>query len=119
MSFRKIFDQYSWDEVGERIYSSTEEDVIRALKKSSKLVPEDFVALVSPGASNLLEEMAQQSQALTQKRFGKTIQMYIPMYLSNECQNICTYCGFSLDNKVRRRTLLATEILQEATAIKS
>jgi 2-iminoacetate synthase len=41
------------------------------------------------------------------------------MYLSNECQNICTYCGFSLDNKIRRRTLTDAEILREAQAIKA
>ena len=55
---------------------------------------------------------------MTQKRFGKTIQMYLPMYLSNECQNICTYCGFSLDNKIRRRTLTDNEILTEVNTIK-
>ena len=46
------------------------------------------------------------------------MQMYVPMYLSNECQNICTYCGFSLDNQVKRVTLTDTQILQEAEHIK-
>jgi 2-iminoacetate synthase len=58
------------------------------------------------------------SNRLTQKRFGKVIQLYIPLYLSNECQNICTYCGFSYDNKIRRRTLSAGELLTEASAIR-
>lgn len=44
--------------------------------------------------------------------------MYAPMYLSNECQNICTYCGFSLDNKLKRKTLTDKEILQECEALK-
>jgi 2-iminoacetate synthase len=44
--------------------------------------------------------------------------MYVPMYLSNECNNICTYCGFSLDNKVRRKTLSSMEIMEEVAAIK-
>ena len=80
---------------------------------------EHFKALISPAAANYLEPMAQLSQKLTQRRFGKTIQLYIPLYLSNECTNICTYCGFSLDNKVRRKTLSETEILQEVAVIKS
>lgn len=63
--------------------------------------------------------MAQMAQHLTQKRFGKVIQMYAPLYLSNECQNICTYCGFSLDNKIRRKTLSNTEIIIEAMALKT
>jgi 2-iminoacetate synthase len=62
--------------------------------------------------------MAQISHELTKKRFGKTIQMYAPLYLSNECQNICTYCGFSLDNKIKRKTLTDSEIKLEVDALK-
>ena len=50
--------------------------------------------------------------------FGKTIQFYIPMYLSNECQNICTYCGFSYNLKIDRKTLSDDEILAEIKHIK-
>jgi len=79
----------------------------------------DFMALISPAAEPFLEEMAQKSHALTQQRFGKTIQMYAPLYLSNECQNICTYCGFSLDVKIPRKTLTDKEILAEVEVLKS
>src|SRR5690606_392112 len=72
-----------------------------------------------PAAEAHLEEMALQSMELTKKRFGKTIQLFAPMYLSNECQNICTYCGFSLDNKIKRKTLSGLEMLAEMEAIKS
>lgn len=116
-NFSDIFAQYNWDELKESIYDKTAHDVIRALNNPKKDL-EDFKALVSPVAANFLEEMAVQSQKLTQQRFGKTIQMYIPMYLSNECQNICTYCGFSLDNKVRRVTLTNSQIERECEIIK-
>ena len=79
---------------------------------------EDLKALISPAAAPYLETMAQMSHRLTIKRFGKVMQLYIPLYLSNECQNICTYCGFSYDNKIRRRTLSAGELLKEADVIK-
>jgi len=62
--------------------------------------------------------MALKSKAITQKRFGKTIQMYLPMYLSNECQNICTYCGFSMNNVIARTTLSESQIIAEVKAIK-
>jgi 2-iminoacetate synthase len=104
--------------VKDSIYSKTAIDVENALHASKRTL-EDFKALISPAASRYLEPMARLSRELTQKRFGKTIQMYIPLYLSNECTNICTYCGFSLDNKVRRRTLNADEILREVEVIKS
>lgn len=117
-SFINIFEQYNWDDIKERIYSTTAAQVESALHNRARTI-DDFIALISPAAATYLEPMAQLSRQLTQQRFGKTIQMYAPMYLSNECNNICTYCGFSLDNKVRRRTLSPTEILQEAAALKA
>ena len=115
--FKEIFDQYNWEEVQASIQSKTSIDVEVALG-SSKRTLEDFKALISPAAAPFLEQMAQLSQSLTQQRFGKTIQMYAPMYLSNECNNICTYCGFSFDNKIKRKTLTGAEILQELQVLK-
>src|SRR5580698_8374626 len=98
--FEAIFDKYEWAAVKRSIYSKTAGDVERALAKTQRNL-EDFSALISPAAAPYLEEMAQLSHRLTQKRFGKVIQMYIPLYLTNECQNICTYCGFRYVIKIR------------------
>ncbi len=116
-SFKTIYDPYGWDKVKAAILSKTATDVEAALTAPQRSL-EDFKALLSPAAIPYLEQMAQLSYQLTQKRFGKTIQLFAPMYLSNECNNICTYCGFSLDHKIKRRTLTVTEILQEIRAIK-
>ena len=116
--FKEVFDQYNWDEVLSGIYAETTADVERALTKHKRDL-EDFKALISPAAAPYLERMAQMSHSITQKRFGKTVQLYAPLYLSNECQNICNYCGFSYDNKLRRKTLSAIEILQEAEYLKA
>jgi len=80
---------------------------------------ENFAALISPAAAPFLEQMMQLSKRITQERFGKNMQLFIPMYLSNECQNICTYCGFSFTNKIPRKTLTDAEILQEIDIVKS
>jgi len=117
-SFKTIFDQYDWDRELADILSKSEEDVFRALHANKRTL-EDFKALISPAARPYLEQMAQMSRQITKKRFGNTIQMYVPMYLSNECQNICTYCGFSMTNKIPRRTLTDGEILKEASFLKS
>ena|ERR1043166_936428 len=118
MEFREIFEGTNWYEEHERIYAKNHQDVEQALHNSKRSL-EDFRALVSPAADAYLEPMAQLSRAITRKRFGKTIQMYIPMYLSNECQNICTYCGFSYDNHIPRKTLSDAEIMQELQHIRS
>ncbi|MEZ5008048.1 MAG: 2-iminoacetate synthase ThiH [Chitinophagales bacterium] len=118
-TFKTIFDQYNWEATLSSIYDKTAVDVEQALANAGHASLEDFKALISPAAMPYLEEMAQLSHQLTMKRFGKTIQLYAPMYLSNECQNICTYCGFSLTNKIARKTLSDKEILEEVKVIKS
>jgi len=115
--FKDEFERYSWDEVQASIYAKTAADVERALHATKRSI-DDFKALISPAAAPYLEQMAQLSHRITQKRFGKTVQLYAPLYLSNECQNICNYCGFSFDNKIKRKTLTGVEILQEAAYLK-
>ncbi len=117
--FKKIVDTYNREEIQQEIFSKTSAAVESALRKNNRRTLDDFMALISPAAENYLEEMAQLSHQLTQKRFGKTIQLYAPMYLSNECSNICTYCGFSFDNKISRKTLTDDEILKEISIIKA
>ncbi|AKH19084.1 2-iminoacetate synthase ThiH [Sedimenticola thiotaurini] len=119
MSFLSVFEQHTWEGMAERINGKQAADVERALDKPGKRDLDDFCALISPAATPYLERMAQLSYRLTRKRFGNTTQLYIPMYLSNECHNICTYCGFSVDNKLKRRTLTREQVLQEVEAIKA
>jgi 2-iminoacetate synthase len=116
-TFKSIFQNYDWDTIKHKIYQTTAKEVENAIAKTHRNL-DDFIALISPAAQVYLEQMAQQSHKLTKKRFGKTIQMYTPLYLSNECQNICTYCGFSLDNKIKRKTLTPIEIKLEVEALK-
>lgn len=116
-TFIDLFDTYSWDDTLDSIFKKKAADVKHALRKEKRDL-EDFKALISPAALPFLEEMAQLSQLTTKKRFGNTIQMYTPMYLSNECQNICTYCGFSFTNKIPRRTLTDNEIIKEVKFLK-
>ena len=47
-----------------------------------------------PAAAKYLEPMAQLSKKYTEERFGKTISMFIPLYITNSCTNSCVYCGF-------------------------
>ncbi len=116
--FRRVVDQYDWNTVKKDIYSKTSRDVESALSRKVRTL-EDFKALISPAADAYLENLAQESRRLTLQRFGNNMQLFAPLYLSNECQNICTYCGFSLDNKIRRKTLTDQEIDQEVAALKA
>lgn len=118
MSFYQVHQQYNWEEVSQSILNKTSDDVLRALQSVNSDL-ENFKALISPAAEPYLEEMAILSRQLTQKRFGHTIQLYIPLYLSNECANGCIYCGFNCKNKIGRHTLNHEEILKEVEVIKT
>ena len=117
MSFADCFTKDNWTELETTIYSTSAADVEKALSKDSLSV-QDFCALISPAARSYLEPMAVKSQQRTLRRFGKTMQLYAPLYLSNECSNICTYCGFSYGNGIKRITLSDDEIIREARAVR-
>ena len=70
--------------------------------------------LIAPKSDSALEAMAQTSRALTLHNFGRTMRLFAPLYLSNECINNCRYCGFSRDNPILRVTLSVDEVMAEA-----
>ncbi|MCT4615631.1 MAG: 2-iminoacetate synthase ThiH [Marinifilaceae bacterium] len=116
-SFYDILKSHDWNEMTKSIYSKRDEDVEKALSKTS-LNLEDFKALISPSAEKYLAQMIEKSMYLSQKRFGKTIQFYIPLYLSNSCNNNCVYCGFNHSNKFDRTILNTNQAIEEANVIK-
>ncbi|MBQ9214405.1 MAG: 2-iminoacetate synthase ThiH [Bacteroidales bacterium] len=107
----------SWDETTEKIYSKTETDVKRALGKQRCDI-DDFMAMISPAAEPFLEQMAFLSRKYTMERFGKTVSMFIPLYITNSCTNSCVYCGFHIQNKMARTILTEEQIENEYKAIK-
>lgn len=100
--FADVISEYDWDETTRTVASATEQDVIRVLEKAEAgiqpLTPEEFGVLISPAAVPFLDRMALLSRKYTLERFGKTISLYIPMYVSNACANACIYCGFNHNN---------------------
>src|SRR6266566_5066063 len=83
-----------------------------ALRKSELV--HQFEYLIAPKSDQELEAMAQISRALTLQNFGRTMRLFAPLYLSNECINNCRYCGFSRDNPILRVTLDIDEVVAEA-----
>ena len=109
---------YDWDTTTREIMAMTAGDVERALAKEH-LDDRDFMALISPAAAPYIETMARRSKALTEQRFGKTVSIFIPMYITNSCTNSCVYCGFNRHNKFARVVLTPEQIEAECKAIKA
>ena len=110
--FSEEIEKLSWEETTRSIYAKTEADVRRALNKEHCTV-DDFMALISPAAAPYLEEMALLSKRYTEERFGRTMSLFIPLYLTNSCANSCVYCGFHISNPMPRTILTFEEIENE------
>jgi 2-iminoacetate synthase len=100
------------------IDAATPHDVECALGREER-TPQDLCALLSPHAERYLEPIAREAQRLTRRHFGRTIGLYVPIYLSNVCGADCTYCGYSVrsGNKEKRRTLGDAEIHAECESL--
>ena len=72
-----------------------------------------FAGLIAPKSDTEFEALAQESRRLTLQNFGRTMRLFAPLYLSNECINNCRYCGFSRDNPILRVTLSLEQVVQE------
>jgi 2-iminoacetate synthase len=108
-------DEKLWQE---RLNKINGRDVERALgSPAGTYSPAKLLALISPAAEDYLEEMAQTARQLTIQRFGRTIRLYAPLYLSNYCVNSCLYCGFNKENKSQRRRLTVEQAVEEADVI--
>lgn len=94
------------------------DDVDRALARERRDLW-DLAALLSPLGEERLEGIAQASHRLSVQRFGRTMHLFAPLYLSNECVSECTYCGFQVWNRdIVRRTLRPDEVAREARYLK-
>jgi len=115
-----------------RVEAATDADVERALRRAAGgggagIGPagagpggwrlDDLAVLLSAPAAARLEELASVAHRLTVRRFGRTVHLFAPLYLSNQCVSVCTYCGFSAGNEIARRTLAVDEVVAEADAL--
>ena len=101
-----------------KVDAVTDEDVQRELSNSpGRFSYERLAVLISPAASDYLEQMAQQARALTIQRFGKTMLLYVPLYVSNVCINSCEYCGYNTAHDFKRTRLSIDEALEDAKHI--
>jgi 2-iminoacetate synthase len=70
--------------------------------------------MLDESVSDDLELLAQRSRRITRHHFGRTMRLFAPLYLSNECINNCSYCGFSRDAPILRVTLRVDQVVREA-----
>lgn len=116
MSFYATVERYRHFDFADFFARVTPAQVERALA-ADRPTETDFLTLLSPLAAASLERMAEKARRLTIQYFGRTVQLYIPLYISNFCANECIYCGFHRGNAIHRKKLSMAEIEAEARSI--
>lgn len=116
-SFIKILDNWEDFDFAGYLNCCSAEDVLKTLNKD-EISEKEFLTLLSPASDTYLEILAKKAHEITVREFGRTIQLYTPLYLSNYCRNRCTYCGFNIDNNISRTKLTDDEILVEGKKIR-
>ena len=114
-TFAGAIERLPFDRLLDEARTAGDERITRAIAASPlDRTLSDFAALLSPAAAGRLEELAGASRRLTLARFGRTMRMYAPLYLSNECMTTCVYCGFARELPIARKTLTPEGTLDEA-----
>jgi 2-iminoacetate synthase len=118
-TFSDVFCTLPLEALRQQSLDTTERTLFPVLERGRATSLADFAALISPAGEKHLETMGRLSQELTRKHFGKTIRLFAPLYLSNECVNICKYCGFSRNNDIPRITLPVSQVVDEVKMLAS
>lgn len=117
MSFYRILKEWENFDFNGYFKKVKKDDVLTSINKET-LDYYDLLNIISPKAEECLEEMAVKVRDNTLKYTGRTILLYTPMYISNYCINKCAYCGYNVENKIKRKKLNIDEIKREGQAIK-
>jgi len=118
MTLRQELEAWPSRRIADSIAQVRREAVDAALAREERTLA-DLFALLSPLARPHLEAIALEARRLTRWHFGRTIQLYAPIYISNVCAADCPYCGFGArsGSALKRVTLTPGQIRAECEAL--
>jgi 2-iminoacetate synthase len=118
MTFSNIYPTLPIDDLVRRSLDTTASQLAPILARGHADSLEDLAVLLSPAATGQLPALADRSRALAERHFGRSIRLFAPLYLSNECVNVCTYCGFSRTNTIPRITISVEHAVKEVRLLR-
>ena len=93
-------------------------DDVRIVLAKATLDFYDLSALLSHSAKDFLEEIAAKAKQNRERFFGNSVHLFTPLYLSNYCENGCTYCGFNKFRDINRKKLSFAEVEAELESLR-
>lgn len=98
-----------------------EKEVDKILTKAENLgelnLDEVFTLLQTEGNENLTIKIFSTARKIRDNVIGKVVYLPVPLYVSNYCQNDCTYCANRRSNKIVRTRLSEQELVKEVQAL--
>ncbi len=89
-------------------------EILSKARALNGLNAEDIAVLTGVQDPALLDELFRTAKQVKEIIYGRRMVVFAPLYISNLCQNECTYCAFRAKNKaVHRRALSQGEIARE------
>jgi 2-iminoacetate synthase len=93
-------------------------DILQKASAGRGLDLYEMSVLLHVNDKEMLSEIYTLAKKIKEMIYGNRIVLFIPLYISNECKNICAYCGFRADNKeLKRTTLSPCEIKSEVESV--
>jgi 2-iminoacetate synthase len=118
--YSNIIDTIDIEKYLQLLNTVSEADFLKTLSKNHHhYTMYDFAVLLSDHGKKHIELLARKSNQITRKRFGLKIHFYVPIYLSNYCENNCVYCGFQNKNTLNRKRLNMDEYKNELNKLLS
>ncbi len=90
------------------------EDILAKAEAKRGLSLEETAILLSIQGEDQLNKLYQTAKKIKDEIYGNRVVIFAPLYVTNECANVCEYCGFRADNTdLHRRTLTKDELQLE------
>jgi len=95
-------------------------DIENILEKAARfegLTHKDVAALLTATGEQHTQSILNIAGQIKKHIYGERIVLFAPLYVSDYCVNLCSYCGFKTDGKPSRRKLTQDEVRLEATVL--
>jgi len=105
-------------EVTQDVGKSHVREVLAKARQLKGLHESDVAVLMNVTDPGMLEEIYATGSHIKDEIYGSRLVLFAPLYISNYCENECSYCAFRCrNNTINRRALSQAEIAQEVTAL--
>lgn len=117
MEYKDFIDQEYLDRLAQsdRQFEKKEiDDILQKGAEKKGLTVDETYCLIQADDREHIEAIYETARKIKNDIYGNRLVVFAPLYVTNECGNICDYCGFRADNTdLNRRTLTMQELKEE------